>query len=88
MLKPINQCPTRYIEDVGNMRYSMSSLYRLDGSLTYFEDLELDLDSHIRYLSFFESPNNNALERKWSNFHVRVKPFRCFKLDLGHMAFI
>ena len=69
-----------------------SSQLLTDGLASYpaaMGDLELDPDSkHIRYLSFFESPNNNSLERKWSNFHVRAKPFRGFKSDLGQMAFI
>lgn len=62
-----------------------------DGLASYpaaMGDLDWDDGKHIRYLSFFESPNNNALERKWSNFHVRAKPFRGFKSDAGQMAFI
>ena len=62
-----------------------------DGLASYpaaMGDLDIDDSKHVRYLSFFESPNNNALERKWSNFHVRAKPFRGFKSDLGQMAFI
>jgi len=62
-----------------------------DGLASYpaaMGDLDWSGEKHIRYLSFFESPNNNALERKWSNFHVRARPFRGFKSDLGQMAFI
>ena len=62
-----------------------------DGLASYpaaMGDLDWSDDKHIRYLSFFESPNNNALERKWSNFHVRAKAFRGFKSDVGQMAFI
>jgi len=51
-------------------------------------DLNIDLSKHIRYISFFESPNNNALERKWSNFKNRARPFRGFKSDVGKMAYI
>lgn len=49
-------------------------------------DLRTD-GKHIVYNSFFEEPNNNALERKWSNFHMRARPFRGFKSDLGQAAF-
>jgi len=62
-----------------------------DGLKSYpaaMDDLDWSDDKHIRYLSFFESPNNNALERKWSNFHDRARPFRGFKSDIGQMAFI
>jgi len=62
-----------------------------DGLKSYpaaMDDLDWSGEKHIRYLSFFESPNNNALERKWSNFHVRARPFRGFKSDRGQMAFI
>jgi transposase-like protein len=62
-----------------------------DGLKSYpaaMDDLEWSDEKHIRYLSFFESPNNNALERKWSNFHMRARPFRGFKSDVGQMAFI
>jgi len=62
-----------------------------DGLASYpaaMDDLDWSDDKHIRYLSFFESPNNNALERKWSNFHDRARPFRGFKSDIGQMAFI
>ena len=68
-----------------------SSQLLTDGLWSYpaaLGDLDIDDSKHLRYLSFFESPNNNALERKWSNFHVRAKPFRGFKSDLGQMAFI
>ena len=62
-----------------------------DGLWSYpaaMDDIEWDTANHIRYLSFFEKPNNNALERKWSNFHERARPFRGFKSDVGQMAFI
>ena len=62
-----------------------------DGLWSYpaaMDDIEWDTDNHLRYLSFFEKPNNNALERKWSNFHMKARPFRGFKSDAGQMAFI
>jgi len=51
-------------------------------------DLNFNDEKHIVYKSFFESPNNNALERKWSGFKNRAKSFRGFKSDVGQMAFI
>ncbi len=68
-----------------------SSALLTDGLWSYpaaMGDLNLDDSKHIRYLSFFESPNNNALERKWSNFKNRARPFRGIKSDLGKMAYI
>jgi transposase-like protein len=62
-----------------------------DGLWSYVSalgDLDVSPEKHLVYKSFFEQPNNNALERKWSNFHVRARPFRGFKSDLGQMAFI
>jgi len=50
-------------------------------------DLEIDEKKHRVYRSFFELPNNNQLERKWSNFKSRARPFRGFKSDLGLAAF-
>ena len=51
-------------------------------------DLGVDPNKHIVYKSFFERPNNNRIERQWSNFKVRSRPFRGFKSDLGLAAFI
>ncbi len=62
-----------------------------DGLWSYpaaMDDLEWNTSNHLRYLSFFEKPNNNALERKWSNFPMKARPFRGFKSDVGQMAFI
>jgi transposase-like protein len=50
-------------------------------------DLNIAESKHIVYKSFFEYPNNNALERKWSNFKTRARPFRGFKSDIGLAAF-
>jgi transposase-like protein len=50
-------------------------------------DLDVEAKDHLVYKSFFEMPNNNRLERKWSNFKTRARPFRGFKSDLGLMAF-
>ena len=87
---------TQSARDLLAMTYTLapslkSSPLLTDGLWSYpaaMGDLNLDLRRHLRYLSFFEAPNNNALERKWSNFHVRAKPFRGFKSDLGQLAFI
>jgi transposase-like protein len=51
-------------------------------------DLGVSPDRHLVYHSFFEEPNNNRLERKWSNFKTRARPFRGFKSDLGLCAFL
>jgi transposase-like protein len=51
-------------------------------------DLQIPARAHRVYLSFFEEPNNNSLERKWSNFKTRARPFRGFKSDLGLAAFV
>lgn len=51
-------------------------------------DLEWDTGNPLRHLSFFEKPNNNALERKGSNFRMKARPFRGFKGGVGQMAFI
>jgi len=51
-------------------------------------DLGVDPRKHIVYKSFFEKPNNNQIERQWSNFKVRSRPFRGFKSDVGLAAFI
>lgn len=50
-------------------------------------DLGVPDDCHLVYKSFFEQPNNNRLERQWSNFKTRARPFRGFKSDLGLAAF-
>lgn len=50
-------------------------------------DLQIPSHTHWVYTSFFEMPNNNSLERKWSNFKTRARPFRGFKSDLGLAAF-
>jgi transposase-like protein len=68
-----------------------SSPLLTDGLWSYrsaFGDLGVNPQRHLVYKSFFQSPNNNALERKWSNFHTRARPFRGFKSDHGQMAFI
>jgi transposase-like protein len=68
-----------------------SSELLTDGLWSYpsaMGDLNIDQSKHIRYKSFFESPNNNALERKWSNFKNRARPFRGIKSDVGKMAYI
>jgi len=51
-------------------------------------DLNIEPNKHIVYKSFFENPNNNALERQWSDVKVRARPFRGFKSDLGLCTFI
>jgi transposase-like protein len=51
-------------------------------------DLGIPPQKHLRYISFFERPNNNALERKWSNFKNRARVFRGIRSDLGKMAYI
>jgi len=43
---------------------------------------------HYVYRSFFEQPNNNRLERKWSNFKTKARLFRGFKSDAGLYAFL
>jgi hypothetical protein len=50
--------------------------------------LQIPAHAHRVYRSFFEKPNNNGLERKWSNFKMRTRPFRGFKSDLGLAAFV
>jgi transposase-like protein len=68
-----------------------SSELLTDGLWSYpaaMGDLGIRDDKHIRYLSFFESPNNNALERKWSNFKNRARVFRGIRSDVGKMAYI
>lgn len=68
-----------------------SSKLLTDGLWSYpaaMGDLNISDDRHIRYTSFFESPNNNALERKWSNFKNRARPFRGIRSDVGKMAYI
>ncbi len=68
-----------------------SSKLLTDGLWSYpaaMGDLGIRDDKHIRYLSFFERPNNNALERKWSNFKNRARPFRGIRSDVGKMAYI
>jgi transposase-like protein/DNA-directed RNA polymerase subunit RPC12/RpoP len=62
-----------------------------DGLWSYIgalDDLGVDSDRHLVYRSFFEEPNNNRLERKWSNFKCRARPFRGFKSDVGLAAFV
>jgi transposase-like protein len=62
-----------------------------DGLWSYgsaLPDLGVAQGKHIVYKSFFESPNNNRLERKWSNFKTRARPFRGFKSDIGLGAFL
>jgi transposase-like protein len=51
-------------------------------------DLDIKDDKHIRYISFFSKPNNNSLERKWSNFKNKARVYRGIKSDLGKMAYI
>ena len=51
-------------------------------------DLGISSKKHIRYVSFFELPNNNALERKWSNFKNRARVYRGIRSDVGKMAYI
>jgi transposase-like protein len=68
-----------------------SSPLLTDGLWSYpsaMGDLNICDDLHIRYKSFFELPNNNALERKWSNFKNRARPFRGIRSDVGKMAYI
>ena len=50
-------------------------------------DLQVDDACHRVYKSFFEQPNNNRLERQWSTFKTRARPYRGFKSDLGLEAF-
>jgi len=52
------------------------------------DDVGLADDRHLVYRSFFEQPNNNRLERKWSNFKTRARPLRGFKSDLGLAALV
>jgi transposase-like protein len=62
-----------------------------DGLWSYIgalDDLGIDERRHLVYKSFFEDVNNNALERKWSNFKCRARPFRGFKSNLGLVAFV
>jgi transposase-like protein len=62
-----------------------------DGLWSYIgalQDFGIDSHNHRVYKSFFQYPNNNALERKWSNFKTRARPFRGFKSDLGLAAFV
>ena len=87
---------TKSARDLLAMTYNItptleSSDMLTDGLWSYpaaMGDLNIDDSKHIRYKSFFELPNNNALERKWSNFKNRARPFRGIKSDLGKMAYI
>lgn len=51
-------------------------------------DLNLNLEKHLRYVGLFQSPNNNSLERKWSNFKNRARVYRGIKSDVGKVAYI
>jgi transposase-like protein len=87
---------TRAARDTLAMTFQLAPQWKqtdilTDGLWSYgsaLGDLRDSGDRHIVYKSFFEEPNNNALERKWSNFHVRARPFRGFKSDVGQVAFI
>lgn len=62
-----------------------------DGLWSYVSalgDLGVEGRQHLVYKSFYERPNNNRIERQWSNFKVRARPFRGFKSDIGLAAFI
>jgi len=87
---------TQAARDTFAMTYHASPQMRkaevlTDGLWSYIgalRDLGVDSKKHLVYKSFFQRPNNNALERKWSNFKTRARPFRGFKSDLGLAAFV
>ena len=86
---------TRAARDTFAMTYHASPHLKhadvlTDGLWSYIgalQDLGIHEKRHLVYRSFFEQPNNNRLERKWSNFKMRARPFRGFKSDLGLAAF-
>jgi len=87
---------TRAARDTFAMTYHASPHMKhadvlTDGLWSYIgalQDLGVHEKRHLVYRSFFEQPNNNALERKWSNFKNRARVFRGIRSDLGKMAYI
>ena len=87
---------TQAARDLFSMAFANSPHMRksdmlTDGLWSYVSalgDLGIDESKHIVYKSFFDKPNNNCIERQWSNFKVRARPFRGFKSDVGLAAFI
>lgn len=88
---------TEYARNTFNIAFTNSPHLKnataiTDGLWSYgcaLPDLDFDVEHlHKPYKSFFELPNNNRLERRYSDLKVKARRYRGFKSQLGLWSFI
>lgn len=88
---------TEYARNTFNIAFTASPHLKnapaiTDGLWSYGSALpDLGFDTkrlHKVYKGFFETTNNNRLERRWSTLKVKARRYRGFKSDLGLWAFV